>query len=309
MARWSLLIRRIRATCMPRRCAGCFGRFPRMQEFSSAPDEPLAISAPIARQAASVNWARAGAQQWGEPYHGFWQYMRLMGLGKTLSGQSERYLSTLDRLVREWARRPGAATPQVLISGCADYSMLAHVLHACGRLQQRVEVTVLDVCPTPLFLNEWYARRAAQPVTVVCADILQHHPADAYDLIVTSSFLRHFSPDVRPRMFQGYAAMLRAGARLVLANRIRPGSESEVVGFSPQQVENFAARAAKLSASLPATAALTPDDAGRMARAYAQIFRSYPLNAEQSARALARSSGLQWVDGGCLPSVRLQAQD
>ncbi len=279
-----------------------------MQEFSSAPDEPLAISAPIARQAASVNCARAGAQQSCEPYHGFWQYMRLMGLGKTLSGQSERYLSTLDRLVREWARRPGAATPQVLISGCADYSMLAHVLHACGRLQQRVEVTVLDVCPTPLFLNEWYARRAAQPVTVVCADSLQHHPADAYDLIVTSSLLGYFSPDVRPRMFQGYAAMLRAGGRLVLANRIRPGSESEVVGFSPQQVENFAARAAKLSASLPATAALTPDDAGRMARAYAQIFRSYPLNAEQSARALARSSGLQWVDGGCVPSVRLEAQ-
>jgi SAM-dependent methyltransferase len=279
-----------------------------MQNSSSAPDEPLVISAPLAREVASVCCARAAADHSCEPYHGFWQYMRLMGLGKTLSGQSARYLSTLDQLAGEWAQRPAARPRQVLISGCADYSMLAHVLHACGELNPRVAVTVLDVCPTPLFLNEWYARRVGQAVTVVCADILQHRAADAYDLIVTSSFLGYFSPEVRPRLFRGYAAMLRAGGRLVFANRIRPGSESEAVGFSPPQTENFAARAAALSAVLPAAIALEPGHAVRMARSYAQIFTSYPLNGEESVRTLARASGLRWVDGSCVPSAMLQAQ-
>jgi hypothetical protein len=123
-----------------------------------------------------------------------------------------------------------------------------------------------------------------------------------------SGFLGYFSPEVRPRMFQGYAAMLRIGGRLVFANRIRPGSETEAIGFSPRQIEKFAARAAQLSNGLPAGAPLKPEDAHRMARSYAQFFRSYPLNGEESVRSLARSSGLRWVDGACVPSARLQAE-
>jgi len=279
-----------------------------MQNTSSAPEEPLAVSAPLALQLATFSCANAATGVSCEPYHGFWQYMRLMGLGKTLSGQSARFMSTLEQLARGWAQRPPANPPHVLVSGCADYSMLAHVLHACGRPGQPLAVTVLDACATPLLMNQWFARRAGHEIAVVRADILQHRPAEAYDLIVTSSFLGYFSPEVRPRMFKGYADMLRAGGKLVFANRIRVGSESELVGFSPEQIDNFAQRAAQLSSALPAAAPLPPEDASRIARAYAQIFKSYPLNGEESVRSLARSSGLRWVDGGSMPSTRLQAQ-
>ncbi len=283
------------------------GGVPAMQISSGTLDEPLAISAPFARELAGGSCTDPAANRACEPYHAFWQYMRLMGLGKTLSGQSARYLSTLEQLAREWARRPAANPARILISGCADYSVLAHVLHAYGSAKQPVEVTALDVCPTPLSLNQWYARRVGQSVTVVCSDILQHHLADAYDLIVTSSFLGYFRPEVRPRMFQGYATMLRAGGRLIIANRIRDGAEGEAIGFSPQQIQQFADRAAQLSATLPASARLAPDDAFRMARAYAEDFKSFPVNSEESVRRLASASGLRWVDSGRVPSVRLQA--
>jgi len=279
-----------------------------MQISPAAPVEPLAISAPFALEWAKASCVEVAAHPSCEAYHGFWQYMRLMGLGKTLSGQSARYLSTLEQLAREWAGHPAAGPPQVLISGCADYSMLAHVLHACGRLDPPVAVTVLDVCATPLLLNQWYARRTGVPIAVVRSDILQHHPAKAYDLIITSSFLGYFSPGVRPRMFQGFAAMLRAGGRLVLANRIRSGSETDAVGFSAQQTDDFAARAAQLCGTLPAAASLTPEDASRMARSYAQTFKSYPVSGEESLKSLARSSGLRWIDGRQVPSTMLQAQ-
>jgi hypothetical protein len=279
-----------------------------MQNSSNAPAEPLAVSAPLALELATVSCTIGAANLSCEPYHGFWQYMRLMGLGKTLSGQSARYLFTLEQFAREWARRREARPPKILISGSADYSMLAHVLQACRRLKQPAAVTVLDVCSTPLLLNQWYARRAGLPITVVRSDVLQHHPVDAYDLIITSGFLGYFSPATRPRMFQGYAAMLHSGGRLVFANRIRPGNEGETVGFSPQQIDKFAARAAQLSSTLPAAASLSPEDASRMARSYAQFFRSYPVNGEDSVKALARFSGLRWRDGGVLPSATLQPQ-
>jgi hypothetical protein len=270
-------------------------------------DEPLAKSAPYARKLARGSCADAAVNRTCEPYHAFWQYMRLMGLGKTLSGQSARYLSTLEQFARESAGRRAASPARVLISGCADYSLLAHVLHACGSANQRVEVTAIDVCPTPLLLNQWYARRLGHSLTVACSDILQHHSADAYDMIVTSGFLGYFRPEVRVRMFKGYASMLREGGRLIIANRLRDGTEGEAVGFSSQQIDLFAARAAQLSAVLPASARLEPDDALRMARAYAEEFKSYPVNSEESVKRLAIASGLQWAEGGCVPSVRLQA--
>lgn len=272
-----------------------------------AVDEPLALSAPFARELATVCCADASADRSCEPYHGFWQYMRLMGLGKTLSGQPAWYLAQLERFARDRARRPAANPARILISGCADYSLLAHVLQALRSANPPVEITALDVCRTPLLLNQWYARRAGQSLNVVCADILQHRAAGAYDLVVTSSFLGYFHPEVRPRLFAGYAGMLRGGGRLIIVNRLRDGVEGEAIGFSPQQVGQFAARAAQLSAALPASASLAPDDALRMARAYAEFFRGYPLNAEESVRDLASASGLRWVDGGRMASLGSRA--
>jgi len=276
------------------------------RDSSGAMHEPLAISAPFARELATVCCVQAAADRACAPYHAFWQYLRLLGLGKTLSGQSAWYLEVLQRCAREWVLRPAADPARLLISGSADYSLLAHVLHACRDANPRVQITVLDVCQTPLLLNQWYARRAGQSVNLVCSDILQHSAIEAYDLIVTSSFLGYFHPEARRLLLRGYAAMLRPGGRLIIANRLRAGPENEAVGFSAPQVERFAQCAAQLSAGLPASVSLAPDDARRMARSYAEFFRSYPLNSEASLRGLADASGLRWADGGRAPSVRLQ---
>lgn len=43
----------------------------------------------------------------------------------------------------------------MLISGTADYSMLAHLLQAYRNVEAAVHVTVLDRCETPLYLCRW----------------------------------------------------------------------------------------------------------------------------------------------------------
>lgn len=218
-----------------------------------------------------------------------------MNLGKTLGGHAMEYLQAMTRLSRQWGRQIGKAPRRILISGCADYSMLAHVLHAFGRAGSQTRITALDCCPTPLKLNNWYAQKAGTSVELMCSDILRYQPADAYDLIVTSGFLGYFDPGTRPRLFNVYSEMLRPGGQLVFSNRLRPASEAIAVGFSNEQAEAFADKVAQLSHHLPAPAALPTADAHNMAYAYAVNLRSFPVNSAETIQGLAASAGLRWM--------------
>lgn len=263
----------------------------------NSPDEPLALSAAFTRELASA-LCRCDASGAGcEAYHGLWPYLRLMGIGKTMSGLSSDFLAALGTARAAWAGAP--STPRaVLISGCADYSALAHVVHAFRDAPTRPDVTALDLCETPLVLSRWYARRKGWSVKTACSDVLAHGVREAYDMVLTSSFLGYFNPPQRRTLFQAYEAMLRPGGVLVLTNRIRTGPEDQLTGFSEDQVQAFAERAATLSASLPSTARRDAEEVSASARAYARNLKSYPVNGEASLRGSARAAGLLWDAGG-----------
>lgn len=272
---------------------------------TTAVQEPLAESAPLARQWATRYCAEGADGVCCDYYHGLWQYLRLMGLGPTLGGHAGLYLQGMADLAERW--RVARGTPRrVLISGCADYAMLAHVLHAFAGLPARPQITVLDICQTPLELNAWYAGRLGQPVELVCEDLLRHGREDHYDLVITSSFLGYFSPAQRPRMFGAYTTMLRGGGRLIFSNRIRPGREDITTGFVPDQVALFADRVALLCRDLPPDSRLSEDDARRMASAYAGLRRPYPVRSVDSVRQLAQDAGLAWVEHTCVSSGKPQ---
>jgi hypothetical protein len=274
-------------------------------------DGPQRVFEPLAE---SASWARevAGrccnddhdfpATPACRAYHGFWQTLRLMGLGKTLSGMPERYLAELASFLDEWNLGGHDRAPRILISGCADYSALAHVLFACRAAGVEARIVALDLCATPLELNRWYAERCGTRVETIRANILDYRDAQRFDLILTSSFLSYFSPADRPRLFATYAGLLAARGILVFANRIRSEPEDTAVGFSDGQAAQFAERAAELSSQLPPQAALPADEARRAAAAYARQFRSYPLNSANTVRTLADSAGLAWVAGDTTPT-------
>src|SRR6266550_1459365 len=71
-------------------------------------------------------------------YHRSWQYLRLLGLVSNPSWHTDFFV---DELRRAFAGREHV---EVLVSGCADYSMFAHVAFA---LDERVRCTALDWCP------------------------------------------------------------------------------------------------------------------------------------------------------------------
>ena len=275
-------------------------------DYSNRVEEPLAQTAAMARQWAAQNCAHNATGVSCKGYHGFWQYLRLMNLGQTLGGNADQYLRTMTDLSRDWDEQGNGTPRRILISGCADYSMLAHVLHAFARAQVQPRITVLDICPTPLKLNGWYAKSRDTSVELVCSDLLRHCCVEGYDLIVTSSFLGYFGPNIRPRLFEVYAALLSVGGRLVFSNRLRPSSEDTQAGFTSEQTERFARKVAELSPKLPASATLETADAYRMAFDYAAIQCPFPVNSADTIRRLAADAGLKWRTGSHIAGLALQ---
>jgi SAM-dependent methyltransferase len=258
-------------------------------------DEPLIDSAAEAMAAAHRHCPpRCRA------YHGFWQHLRLMKLGKTLSGLSESFLREIER---EAARWPDQGKPaKVLISGCADYSAYAHVLAACHSVGRSAEVTALDLCETPLELSRWLAERQGESIRTVCSDILDYTTTDRHDLIVTSSFLGYFPGSVRARLFAAYSGLLKPGGLLLISNRLRAGSEETQVGFSDQAIDDFTDLVVERNAGLPAAVRLSDPVARDAARAYCAVMKSYPVNGRTSLEPIVDAVGLDWFGGGEMAS-------
>ncbi len=271
------------------------------------PQEPLSISAPFAREIAVATCRQDQHGHSCHPYHGFWQYMRLMGLGKTMSGLSSAFVAAIREVAQAWGSAQAHQDRRALISGCADYSAFAHVLAGCKGLAARPRITALDLCETPLILTRWYAHRHGWPVETVCSNVLDYKSDRKYDLILTSSFLGYFSPQQRPALFANYAGLLTPGGVLLFTNRLRPEPEDQLVGFSSAQIEVFSERASQLSARLPSEAALSNDDARTLAIAYARRFATYSVNSEATLRGLAERAGLHWLGGGRQQTRALQS--
>jgi SAM-dependent methyltransferase len=275
-----------------------------MPESASMPLEPLEASASFTREL-SIACCEPDTESRGcASYHGFWPYMRLMGLGKTLSGQADLYREAIQGTARQWQRHPVASPRHVLVSGSVDYCILAHAHHALSQVDQPANFTVLDRCQTPLLLNRWYARRHGFDAETVCSDVLTFQANEKFALILASSFFGYFDPAARQQLFCNYARWLQPGGRLIFTNRLRSGPEDSAVGFSPAQAAHLVEQSARLRHHLPPAAALGEDDARTLAAGYARCLWTYPFNGLTTLERLAQASGLAIVSTRRVGTVR-----
>jgi SAM-dependent methyltransferase len=250
-------------------------------------DEPLDESAPVARALAARHCVpdtpgREGCA-W---YHGFWQYLRLLGLAKTSGGHIDFLVDSLAIAAREGSAR-------VLVSGTGDYSMPAHVLAVYETERAPVELHVLDRCATPVALTRWYADRANASITGHVADILDFEDPLPYDVIMTNSFLGYFDLDSRSRLFARWHALLRPGGMLLLTNRIRPGKGYEPVGFTAAQASALRAAVGREAERLRGAHACDPQALAALADAYTSRFRSVPVRSSNEVVDLAQAHGFR----------------
>ena len=252
----------------------------------SAVFDPLEESAPIARKLAP-ELCRSDPKTGNScaPSHGLWQYLRLLGLALSPEHHGELFRRALD----------GVAAPtvpvRVLVSGAADYAMLAHVLAAFGRRGVQVAATVLDLCETPLALNRWYAERVAQPVETHRGDILEYSPRQPFDVVCTHAFFAMFAPPQRPALLAKWHQLLRPGGIAVTVNRVRPENSAAQVSFGEDEVRAFRDAVRARARAFGPALGVDPDALALDAENYARRQHFHPVRSAEEIRTLFEQAG------------------
>ena len=249
----------------------------------------------------SFAWAHACAQDhcadcaW---YHGTWQYLRLLGLGKTLSGQSDWFIAQI---------RAARDTPSlsILILGCADYSAFAHVIHALGLSSKQPElhprIVAVDRCATPLRLNHYLSEQTGIPITVHTSDALEFQPQEKFDLIFTSSFFGYFDPSQRRQVFSRCHDWLKPQGRLFFAARLRPGDASVPARAAPETIELMVQKALGLHQKFCLDGKWSDADLAERLRAYMTHTTNYPIHSAQSLTDVLLAVGFHQADAEIRP--------
>ena len=250
--------------------------------------EPLAASASLALRLASTLCRKDPAT--GEScdwYHGPWQFFRLMGLVITPAQHGDFYQSALEAVARQ------AGAPRVLISAAADYSMLAHVLATLRTQHVEPEITMVDVCETPLALSSWYAERVGYPIRTCRRDILEYRDDRPFDVICTHSFLGRFTPAERPRLLVKWRELLRSGGALITVNRIQPAAAMDRTAFTRDQADAFRAAALRGAESLRPSIPNDPLEVARHVDSYTSRQGAYPVRTREEFLGLFEQAGFE----------------
>jgi len=250
------------------------------------PAEPVHESAPLARWIAErlcrVDPGTGESCAW---YHGFRQYLRALDLAITPADHADFLLEAFRAAVN-----PGHRV-RVLVSGSIDYSMFAHVLWAGRECGASADVTVVDICDTPLFLNLWYARRIGTPVRTVRSSILDFQNPDGYDIICTNAFFGQFSPGQRTGLMSRWHDLLAPGGKVITVTPFRPGRGTEPIGFATEEARALRDAVWQEAHQQAGKLDLDPEDLAQRADAFAARMHVHPLRSLPEIRSLFEIGG------------------
>jgi SAM-dependent methyltransferase len=269
----------------------------------SKTDELLLESAPLARRLAPRLCHKDSVT--GEScawIHGFWQYLRLFGLASTPDHHVEFFVHAMKGVTEK------ADTPRVLVSGAADYAMLALVIEAYRERNIPPHVTVVDRCETPLMLNRWHAERAALEITTRRCDIFEYGESDPFDVLCTHSFFSEFPPEQRPAILMKWRQLLRPGGAAIFVNRVRPGSGPGAISVTPEQARAFGAAVLQQAQAMGAALSCDPFELARDAETYMSRRISYPVQREEIT-GLLENAGFTIQDISCGPPTAAVRHD
>jgi SAM-dependent methyltransferase len=174
-----------------------------------------------------------------------------------------------------------------------DYSMLAHVLAACGEAGATPEVTVVDVCDTPLFLNHWFARRAGLHVQSFRSDVLDFPASGMFDVTCSHALLGQFSPDRRRGLMAKWRQLLKPGGRAITVNRIRPGSGSGPLSLAPEQARALREAVLREARQWHEPLGVDPEALAAGAERNALAERTYPVSSRDEFAGLFEDAGFE----------------
>jgi len=181
---------------------------------------------------------------------------------------------------------------RVLVSGSADYAMPAVVSWVFETEGQRADVTVADVCQTPLRLCQWYANHTHRSFKCVASDIMEQAVGEPYDIICTHSFLGSFSADNRKQLVMKWQRLLPPGGAVVSVNRLRPDTV-QAVGFNDTQARQFRERLAAAARAYPSDLGISATELASLADGYLRQRSIFPIRSTEEIQDLFADNGFR----------------
>jgi len=257
-------------------------------------------------------------------YHGAWQYLRLFDMVSSPSWHEDFYRKQLLHLLNEHAHgdqqagqseavRPedfetAGNHPRVLITGTADYSMLAYVIEAWRRTEAAVaeglpdpEIDVLDICPTPLLACRWYAKNIAKyPISTHEVDIRNESMVrrllddrGSYHVIATDAFLTRFDHLEAKQVLENWWKLLAPGGQVITTVRLH---SEDLPGDGPDEVTEFAMRARESARRWKLQLRSSIDEICDDAREYARRITSTDFGGADEVKDLILGAGFDIIE-------------
>ena len=248
--------------------------------------EPIMQSADMMYEVASLccthDHVNGESCQW---YHSIWQYLRLLDVVSTPSWHHDFYMKYLFDNVS------CGENASALISGAADYSMLSYVLHVAKRKSLKADVTILDLCETPLFACKWYAKKMEQPLTALQINVFDLPEDKHYDMICADAFLTRFSGTQLKNVLSKWYRVLNP--RGIVVTTVRIHDEAHVCPSTPTEeaVQRFKTKVLSRVGVWEKYINLTADEIGEKAEFYARKMVSNYLGTKESILATMEGCG------------------
>jgi SAM-dependent methyltransferase len=219
-------------------------------------------------------------------YHGAWAYLRVYGARRSVLQDHEFLSNTLAKAAHSGARR-------VLISGSADFGILSYVTDAFRKSRATPDITVLDLCQTPLEMNQWYAGRQGIEITTHKSDIRRLDTGN-FDLVVSHNFLNFFNAAERREVVSHWAQILAPDGQILTVSRLRPGEPEQSRRFVNEGVDLLVMKTLEAREKSRTHTLIDADTLEALVRGFAEQRLSWNIRAERELMDPFQHAGLHY---------------
>lgn len=168
-----------------------------------------------------------------QPYHKAWLTLRALGILSGAGGEADFFQPALREVIQN------NSPEKILITGAADFALLQQVEQALNAEQREAQITVWDICETPLKINQWYADRKGISICCEKADLREVNSNDTFDLIITHSILSFIPHEEHTTLLQKWRKWLKPNGHVVFIQAARPDAKNKVRRFSADETNAY----------------------------------------------------------------------
>ena len=208
-------------------------------------------------------------------YHSAWQYLRLLNLVSTPVWHDTFYIAQLQKALKK------EEINNILISGTADYSMLAYVVDAIKKTKANAKVYVLDTCKTPLYACRWFAEKEKFPIEIINEDIFKYKNDNYFDIICTDAFLTRFDKKNAIKVVRAWEKLLKDEGCIITTVRLHDEKDNLTEEQREKYINEFAEKARERCEKNQKYIQYSPRKLSKMAEEYARKMISNNIGSKE----------------------------